>query len=139
MQSHGMTVLRVAVGAIYVTQAYLALFVTSPRAMAAFIAKLGLPTPTLVAVGLIAVHGLGGGMLVVGLWTRAAATLNAAILLVGLLAVYVRQGMLLRGGVVDAVIGRSPGQGYEYVALLLAATLALSAGAGGAGSRPRSK
>ena len=134
MKHPGVTILRVVVGAVYLMQAYLALFVTSPRGMAGFIVKLGLPVPTLLAVSVIVVNGLGGGMLIVGLWTRAAAVLNAAILLIGLLTVYVRQGVVLKGTIVDAVIGRAPGAGYEYVGLLLAATLALAArGAGGGG------
>src|SRR5205823_13052001 len=57
MKQYGMTVLRVAVGAVYVMQAYLALFDSSPLGVASFIAKLGLPAPTLVAARLIVVHG----------------------------------------------------------------------------------
>ena len=139
MKQYGMTVLRVAVGAVYVMQAYLALFASSPRGVATFIAKLGLPAPTLVAVGLIVVHGFGGAMLVVGLWSRVAAALNAAVLLVGILAVYVREGVVLKGALVDHVVGRAHGPGFEYIGLLLAATLALASIGGGAAGPGRSK
>lgn len=140
MKHYGTTVLRVVVGGVYLMQAYLALFGSSPRGVATFIAKLGLPTPTLLAVVVIVVHGFGGGMLVVGLWTRIAAALNAALLLIGLLAVYVREGVVLKGPIVDHVIGRGTGPGYEYLAVLLAATLALTAaGGGGSGKSGRAK
>jgi putative oxidoreductase len=139
MKQYGMTILRVAVGGVYLMQAYLALFGSSPKGVAVFIAKLGLPTPTLLAMVVIVVHGFGGGMLVVGLWTRVAAALNAALLLVGLLAVYIREGVVLKGPLVDHVIGRATGAGYEYLAVLLAATVALTAGGGGGGKPVRAK
>jgi uncharacterized membrane protein YphA (DoxX/SURF4 family) len=134
MKQYGMTILRVVVGAVFVTQAYLALFASNPRGVAAFLAKIGLPTPTLLAVVLIVVHGFGGAMLVVGLWPRVAAAFNAGVLLVGFLAIYVREGTILKGGLVDHVIGRAAGPGYEYVGLLLAATVALASGGGGGGA-----
>jgi putative oxidoreductase len=139
MKQYGMTILRVAVGGVYLMQAYLALFGSSPKGVATFIGKLGLPTPTLLAVVVIVVHGFGGGMLVVGLWTRVAAALNAALLLIGLLAVYVREGAVLKAPLVDHVIGRATGAGYEYLVVLLAATVALTAGGGGGGKSGRAK
>lgn len=134
MKEYAAVALRVTVGAILLMQAYLALFASTPRGTAAFLAKLGLPTPTLLAVAVIAIHGLGGAMLVIGLWVRLAAALNAAVLLAGLLAAYVRQGTLLHGALVDAALGRDTGAGYEYVALLVAATVLLAAGTGGSGA-----
>src|SRR6266571_79638 len=97
MKQYGMTILRVAVGGVYVMQAYLALFASSPRGVAAFIAKLGLPAPTLIA---------------------------------GVLTVYVREGVVLKEALVDHVVGRAHGPGYEYIGLLLAATLALASSGG---------
>jgi len=136
MSAYAGVALRAVVGVIYLVQAYLALFGSTPRGTAAYIAKLGLPGPTLLAVLVIAIHGLGGAMLVIGLWTRLAASLNAAVLLLGLMTVYVRQGVLLKGSVIDAAVGRATGTSYEYVALLAAATVLLAvAGTGGAGGR----
>src|SRR5262249_40240123 len=100
MKQYGMTILRVVVGAVFVPQASPALFASTPRGIAAFLAKIGLPAPTLLAVLLIVVHGFGGGMLIVGLWPRVAAAFNAGVLLVGFLAVYVREGTILKGGLV---------------------------------------
>jgi putative oxidoreductase len=133
MGAYAGILLRVVVGAIYLFQAYLALFAATPRGLAGYIAKLNLPAPTILSVAIIAIHGLGGAMLMIGLWSRLAASLNAAVLLLGLLTVYVRQGALLKGSVVDAAIGRTTAAGYEYVALLAAATV-LVAVSGGRGS-----
>jgi putative oxidoreductase len=127
--------LRAVVGAIYVFQAYLALFASTPKGLAAYIEKLGFHVHTILAVTVIAINGIGGAMLVIGLWTRLAGSLNAAVLLLGLLTVYVRQNVLLKGSVVDAAIGRA-WPGYEYVALLAAATVLVAVGgSGGAGGK----
>ena len=139
MKHYGTTILRVAVGGVFLMQAYLAMFKSSPRGVAGFVAKLGLPAPTVFAVLLIVVHGIGGGLLVVGLWPRLAAAINLALVLVGLLAVYVREGLILKGSLVDHVVGRAAGPGYEYIALLLAATLAVAAGGGDGGKSGRAK
>ena len=128
--------LRVVVGAIYLFQAYLALFVMTPKGLAAYIEKLGFNAPTILAVGVIAINGIGGAMLIIGLWPRLTAWLNAAVLLLALLTVYVRQHLLLKGTIVDAAIGRT-WAGYEYVALLAAATalIAVMGGGGGGGGK----
>jgi putative oxidoreductase len=125
--------LRAVVGAIYLFQAYLALFASTPKGLAAYIEKLGFQVHTILAVTVIAINGIGGAMLVIGLWTRLAGSLNAAVLLLGLLTVYVRQNALLKGTLVDAAVGRA-GAGYEYVALLAAATVLVAVGGGGGGS-----
>jgi len=139
MKDYGATILRATVGAIYVMQAYLALFVSAPRGTASFIAKLGLPTPTFLTLLVIVVHGAGGAMLVLGLWTRLAAWANAVVLLVGILTVYLRQGVPLKGAFVDAAVGRATPAGYEYVLLLVAATIAVALGSSGASAISRSK
>lgn len=128
MKDYAMMILRVTVGAIYLMYAYLALFVSTPRGTASFLAKVaGLPAPTLMALLVIAVHGLGGGMLLLGVWSRLAASANAAVMLIGILAVYLRQGFVLKGALVDAAAGRATAAGYEYVLLLVAATIAIGA------------
>jgi putative oxidoreductase len=133
MGAYASILLRVVVGAIYLFQAYLALFAATPKGLAAYIDKLGLQAHTILAVAVIAVNGVGGALLVAGLWTRLAGSLNAAVLLLGLLTVYVRQGTVLKGTIVDAAVGRA-GAGYEYVALLAAATLVIAVSATGASS-----
>jgi putative oxidoreductase len=130
MSAYASLALRVVVGAVYLFQAYLALFASTPKGLAAYIEKLGFHVHTILAVGVIATNGIGGAMLIVGLWTRLAGALNAAVLLLGLLTVYVRQNVLLKGTIVDAAIGRT-WAGYEYVALLAAATVLVAVGGGG--------
>jgi putative oxidoreductase len=134
MSAYAGIALRAVVGAIYLFQAYLALFASTPKGLAAYIEKLGFQVHTILAVTVIAVNGIGGAMLIIGLWTRVAASLNAAVLLLGLLTVYVRQGVLLKGTLVDQAIGRSSA-GYEYVALLAAATVLVAVGGGGSGGK----
>jgi putative oxidoreductase len=130
MGAYAGILLRVVVGAIYLFQAYLALFAATPKGLAAHIEKLGLQAYTILSVTVIAVNGIGGALLVVGLWTRLAGSLNAGVLLLSLLIVYVRQGTLLKGTIVDAAVGRAAA-GYEYVALLAAATLLVAVSPGG--------
>jgi putative oxidoreductase len=134
MGAYASLLLRVVVGAIYLFQAYLALFAATPKGLAAYIEKLGLQVYTILSVTVIAVNGIGGALLVVGLWTRLAGSLNAAVLLLGLLTVYIRQGTLLKGTLVDAAVGRASA-GYEYVALLAAATLLIAVSPGGSPGR----
>jgi putative oxidoreductase len=134
MSAYAGIALRAVVGAIYLFQAYLALFASTPKGLAVYIEKLGFHVHTILAVTVIAINGIGGAMLIIGLWTRLAGSLNAAVLLLGLLTVYVRQSVLLKGTLVDAAIGRT-GAGYEYVALLAAATVLVAVGGGGGGSR----
>lgn len=139
MGAYASTLLRVVVGAIYLFQAYLALFAATPKGLAGYLDKLNLPTPTILSIAVIATHGLGGAMLVIGLWTRLAGSLNAAVLLLGVLTVYVRQGVLLQGSVVDAAVGRTTGAGYEYIALLAAATVLVATASGGGGGGRKAK
>jgi putative oxidoreductase len=134
MGGYASILLRVVLGAIYLFQAYLALFAATPKGLAAYIEKLGLQVYTILSVTVIAVNGIGGALLVVGLWTRLAGSLNAAVLLLGLLTVYIRQGTLLKGTLVDAAVGRASA-GYEYVALLAAATLLIAVSPGGSPGR----
>lgn len=133
MGGYASTLLRVVVGAIYLVQAYLAMFGATPKGLAGYLDKLHLPAPTLLAIAVIAVHGLGGAMLVIGMWTRLAGSLNAAVLLLGILVAYVREGTLLRASLVDTATGRTTGSGYEYIALLVAATVLVATGGGGSG------
>ena len=132
MSAYAGIALRAVVGAIYLFQAYLALFASTPKGLAAHIEKLGFQAHTILAVSVIAINGIGGAMLIIGLWTRLAGALNAGVLLLGLLTVYVRQNVLLKGTIVDAAIGRT-WAGYEYVALLAAATVLVAVGGGGGG------
>lgn len=138
MSAYGTMLLRVTLGVIYLVQAYLALFASTPGGTASFIAtKAGLPTPTLLALLVIAVHGVGGGMLILGAWTRLAAAANAVIMLGGIVTVFLRQGLVIKSALVDVAAGRATPPGYEYVLLLVVATLAVASIGPGAWSLSR--
>ncbi len=124
MKDFGATILRIVLGIIYVMHAYLALFVFTPAGMAAFGAKVGLPAPALMAWVVIVVHGLGGLMLILGLWTRWAAAAHVPIMLGALVKVHLSQGFFMKGIIVDAAAGKAMAGGYEYVLVLLGATVA---------------
>lgn len=126
MKAYGITLLRLTLGAIYLMHGYLALVVAGPTATATFLERVaGLPHPTLLAWVLITAHGLGGLLLVLGAWTRWAATANALVMLVSLVRVHLAQGFFLKGVIVDAAAARATAAGYEYPLLLVAATFAL--------------
>lgn len=114
LESYGATVLRIPLGMIFLMHAYLALVVTGPRGTAAFQRSLGLPVPEIGAWYLILAHGLGGALLILGLFTRWAALANLPIMAGAFFLVHLKHGFF---------VGR--GDGYEYAMLVLAATLAL--------------
>jgi putative oxidoreductase len=121
LEQYGAAILRIVLGVIYVAHGYLALFIMGPAAAANFQRTLGLPFPEVGAWYLILAHGVGGILLILGLFARWAALANVPIMFVALLLVHLRQGFFM-----------VPGGGYEFVLLLLAATLAqvfLGAGA----------
>jgi putative oxidoreductase len=113
LESYGATVLRIALGVIFVMHAYYALFEVGPRGAVALLRSLSLPAPGIGAWYLILAHGLGGVLLILGVVTRWAALANLPIMAAAFFLVHLRHGFF---------IGR--GEGYEYVLLVLAATLA---------------
>jgi putative oxidoreductase len=126
MKAYGVTLLRLAVGAIYLMHAYLAVAVTGPTGTASFIGRVtGLPHPTLMAWAVIAAYALGGLLLVLGAFTRWAAAMTALVMAVALVRVHLGQGFFLSARITDPAAGRAVVAGYEYVLLLLVASLAL--------------
>lgn len=132
MKDFGPTILRIFVGIIYVMHSYLALFVFTPAGTAAFMGNVGLPAPVLMAWIVIVAHGLGGIMLILGLWTRWAAAANTVIMLVALVKVHLPQSFFMKGIILDPAAGRASAAGYEFVLLLLGTTVALILTGGGA-------
>jgi putative oxidoreductase len=113
LESYGATVLRIALGVIFVMHAYHVLFELGPRGAVTLLRSLSLPAPEVGAWYLILAHGLGGLLLILGVVTRWAALANLPIMAAAFFLVHLRHGFF---------IGR--GEGYEYVLLVLAATLA---------------
>jgi putative oxidoreductase len=121
MTSYGPSVLRIFLGVIFVMHAYLALVIYTPAGAAAFNAKLGVPLPAVAAWFTILAHGLGGLMLIIGLWTRWAALANAIVMLGALVFAHLDQGFFIKAVLVD---GRPQAAGYEYVLMLVGASIA---------------
>jgi putative oxidoreductase len=129
MTQYGPTVLRLFLGVTFVMHAYLALFVFTPTGTAAYNAEKGIPLPAVAAWFLILAHGLGGIMMIVGLWTRWAALANLVVMLGALVFVHLNQGYFVRG-VLEG--GRPQAAGFEYVLVLVGATIAQALLGGGA-------
>ena len=71
----GLTVLRVTLGAIFLMHAYLAGAVVGLDGIAGYTTRMGYPEAAGPALAwyLVLAHGVGGALLVLGLWTRWAA------------------------------------------------------------------
>ena len=125
MASYGALLLRLVLGIVYIMHAYLAAVVLGPAGMIDYQIKNGIPFPEIGAWYLILAHGLGGICLTLGLFTRWAALANVPVMLGALLFVHLKSGFWAHKG------------GYEYVLVLLVATLAVAMIGGGALSLKR--
>jgi len=110
--------LRVVVGVIFLVHGWQKLQ-GGIGGTAGFLGSLGFPAPEFFAVLLIAAEIVGGALLIIGLLTHWAAKLLAFVALVALVTVHLSRGFFVSGG------------GYEFILLLLAATLAVMAVGGG--------
>ncbi len=112
MKAYGLTILRIVVGALYLVHGYRLLVVTTPAGAGRFAAAtFGLSHPGLMGWVLIAVYGLGGLMLLVGVLTRGAAAVTALVSAVTLVRVQLPQGVL--------------SSSFEHALLLTVATVTL--------------
>ena len=125
MASYGAMLLRLILGIVYIMHAYLALAVLGPAGMIAYQAKAGVPFPEIATWYLILAHGVGGILLVLGIFTRWAALANVPAMLGAIVFVHLKKGFWAHEG------------GYEYVLVLLVATVAVAMIGGGALSLKR--
>ena len=125
MASYGAMLLRLILGIVYIMHAYLALAVLGPAGMIAYQAKAGVPFPEIATWYLILAHGVGGILLVLGIFTRWAALANVLAMLGAIVFVHLKKGFWAHEG------------GYEYVLVLLVATVAVAMIGGGALSLKR--
>jgi putative oxidoreductase len=122
LEAYGALVLRLVLGAIYVAHAYLALVVMGLRGAIEYQRASHIPLPEIAAGYLIVAHGLGGILLILGVMVRWAALANIPIMAAALWFVHLKQGFFVLNGQ----------SGYEYVLVMLGATIAqalLGAGA----------
>lgn len=105
-------VLRLATGVIFALHGYQKLQMGLP-AVTGMLEGMGFPMPMVFAVLLIAAELVGGIMLILGFLTRWAAKSLVVVSLVALFLVHLPNGFFLSTG------------GYEYILLLLAASVSL--------------
>lgn len=114
---YGMTVLRVIVGMTFMLHGAQKLFGVlgggGLEGTAKFMASLGLEPSYLMALLAGSGEFFGGLLLILGLMTRPAAVLTAIVSLVAMFSVHISKGFFMSAG------------GYEYVLVLLAASIAL--------------
>ncbi len=125
----GATLLRVALGAIYIMHGWLALTVLGVPGAAGYITRMGFPSALAPALAwyLLVIHLAGGTLMLLGVGTRIAALLHVPIMASVLLLHHLSQGFFMKVLTVETPGGpRSIAGGYEYVLLALAATLALA-------------
>lgn len=106
------TVLRVVTGVIFALHGWQKLE-GGLAGVTGFVASLGFPMPAVFAVLLIAAELGGGILLVLGLLTRWAAKALVVVSLIALFMVHLPNGFFMATG------------GYEYILLLLAASVSL--------------
>jgi putative oxidoreductase len=112
LQAHGIAILRIALGSIFVAHGLQKLLAFGWAGTAAGFGQAGLPFPELSAALVIATELLGGAALALGLYTRLVALPLAVVMLVATLVVHLPAGFFLP-------------QGMEFTLLMLAGTLAL--------------
>ncbi|MFC4553410.1 MULTISPECIES: DoxX family protein [Halorussus] len=114
----GIALVRLAVGVVMVVHGIGKLFGVGPSAaplgeFGGFLGSLGVPLPTLVALGVALVETVGGLFVLAGFLTRYAAALFAADMLAATLLVHLPRGFSVANG------------GYEFTLTLFLAALAL--------------
>jgi putative oxidoreductase len=115
----GTTLLRLAVGSVFVAHGAQKLFQFTPAGLAGYFQSLGIPFPELNAYVVIAVELLGGLAMVAGLGTRAIGVLFAGVMAVAIATVHAAHGFFLPNGI-------------EFVLVLLAASITLTLQGAGA-------
>lgn len=110
----GATVLRLALGALFVAHAGLKLFVFTPSGTAGYFASLGLPSAF--AYVIILAELAGGLALILGLWTRAIALALVPILIGAIVLVHGANGFWFM----------NQGGGWEFPAFWAVALVAQS-------------
>ncbi len=121
----GLTVLRVVVGFVFAMHGYQKLTQYGVDGTSQFLASLGLPIPSFMAILLITAELIGGIMLILGIMVRKVAAIEAVVALVALYTVHINKGFFI-----NPTNGMA-GYGYEYILTLFASMMALYSMGGG--------
>lgn len=106
-------ILRVALGSIFVMHGYQKIFVMGLPGVGGFLGSLGFPMPEVLAYVLAYGEFLGGLLLIAGLFTHWVAKFDIIVTFLALLTVHWDNGFWVGNG------------GYEFVMLMLAASISL--------------
>jgi putative oxidoreductase len=126
LQAWGITLLRLMLGVVLIMHGYLALTLLGPQTVAGYITRMGYPgsLATILAWYLIVAHLAGGGLIVIGLWTRWAALANVPPLASAVFLLHISQGFFMKA--VEVAPGRYVSGGYEFSLTVLVALIALA-------------
>jgi putative oxidoreductase len=113
-RDYGAFLLRLTMGGLFLVHAGVKLFVFTPAGTAAYFASLGLPAA--LAYLTIALEGLGGLALILGLWTRYLAPVLALLLVGTIVTVHGANGFSFAAA----------GGGWEYPAFWAVALVVLT-------------
>ena len=116
----GLAILRVVLGVIFLVHGWQKLFGFGFHGVASFFASAGVPLPAITSVIVTLVEFLGGLALLLGLFTRWAATLISIDMLAAILLVHLKNGFF------------NQKMGFEFPLSLLAAGICLALTGGGA-------
>ena len=106
-------VLRIAVGAVFAMHGWQKLTMMGLPGVTGFLGGLGFPAPEVFAVLLIAAELGGGILLILGAFTHWAAKILSIVAVIALMTVHISNGFFIKDG------------GYEFIILILAASISL--------------
>ncbi len=98
MKNHDYCFIRIAVGILFIVSGIVKLFIMGPTAVGQFFGGIGIPAPLFFAYLVGLVELLGGIAVLIGFWTRLAAILLSAVMLVAMFTAHLPDLLNWPGG-----------------------------------------